>query len=945
MKAKKIMSLALALLMLLGTAITGISVITSAASVTYSDVTEDMWSYGDIMYVSEKGLMNGTGGSTFSPAVDVTRAMVVTVLYRMEGSPAVEFDEYAYADVDAGQFYSDAVIWAKEGGIVTSVGMNENYDDLFAPTRAITRQELATMFVRYATYRHVITEKVADLSAFKDVSDVADWASTAMAWCNEAGLINGTGNGDKLSPLMTATREQFAAIIHRFDVADFDYEYAYSAPKVQSTFTESEYPLVDDADIYVAVDGNDNNPGTLEKPLATFEGAVKKVRELKKTAKDGIVVAFKAGNYGYLDLELTADDAGSEKCHITYCKYGDGDVTFSNALNVTLDEFVPIEDGDKYLFNDKFEDNIYKVDLSKKTYEGGLTTVLPLYGDYYFGNNTCNYKGDVTFISILYDDEQSLELARFPNKISPLGHDQYQTLGNEVTSSFDVVATLLFSKRLDTYHSYNNIQFVGEFAAEYESNFAAIESYDKETKTIHFQEWISNGIKYNPIGFLQNISEELDVDGEYWLDVERKVLYVYNPTSPNYYLATGGTLLKLTDADYISFIGLDFKHSMDEGITINADNVTIDGAEIMGIHGSYIRDLDRGTFAVFVNGSNVTIKNSSLTHLSGGGITLNGGDPDYLISSNILIDNNYIAYFGQHFQCWTPGVHIFNCVGATVSHNEIAETPHQAINFDRDYSYIGDARCIDNIIEYNYIHDVVYYYKDAGAIYTGGCQTNRGNIFRYNLISRVGTGAWGMYLDDGICGQTVYGNIFHNPGGFGIMGGAGRDNYVCGNYIIGAGKDVATDICPMSISPKYTEMLIDDTVERLWSSTWQGTYATTMNDIPTDPEALKIWQERWPELFEALDEADEITPDRLDDRNLMINSAGSTYRNNYAFGPTRVTDFDFAETSTHFNVIENNIRYTTENDPEIFVNPALGDYNVKEDSGFPETNFSLIGRY
>ena len=88
---------------------------------------------------------------------------------------------------------------------------------------------------------------------------------------------------------------------------------------------------------------------------------------------------------------------------------------------------------------------------------------------------------------------------------------------------------------------------------------------------------------------------------------------------------------------------------MDEGITINADNVTIDSAEIMGIHGSYIRDLDRGTFAVYVNGYNVTVKNSSLTHLSGGGITLNGGDPDFLISSNILIDNNYIAYFGQHF--------------------------------------------------------------------------------------------------------------------------------------------------------------------------------------------------------------------------------------------------------------------------------------------------------
>ena len=398
-------------------------------------------------------------------------------------------------------------------------------------------------------------------------------------------------------------------------------------------------------------------------------------------------------------------------------------------------------------------------------------------------------------------------------------------------------------------------------------------------------------------------------------------------------------------SDYISLVGLNFKHSMDEAIKITADNVTIDNADIMGIHGSYIRDLDRGTFAVYVNGMNVTVKNSSLTHLSGGGITLNGGDPDFLLSSNILIDNNYIAYFGQHFQCWTPGIHVFNCVGATISHNEIAETPHQAINFDRDYSYIGNARCIDNVVEYNYIHDVVYYYKDAGAIYTGGCQTNRDNIFRYNLISRVGPGAWGMYLDDGICDQTVYGNIFHNPGGFGILGGAGRDNHVYGNYVIGAGGGVSNNIIPMSIDAKYSIMIRDESIERLWSSTWEGVYAATMNDIPTDPAALKIWQERWPELFASLDEKDEITADRLNDSSLMCNSANSVYEDNFAFGPSRIVDFNFDDSSKWFNKIENNVHYTVENDPQIFVNPAIGDYSVKKDSGFPENEFEKIGRY
>jgi len=149
----------------------------------------------------------------------------------------------------------------------------------------------------------------------------------------------------------------------------------------------------------------------------------------------------------------------------------------------------------------------------------------------------------------------------------------------------------------------------------------------------------------------------------------------------------------------------------------------------------------------------------------------------------------------------------------------------------------------------------------------------------------------------------------------------------------------------MSIDAKYSLMIRDESIERLWSSTWGGVYDATMNDIPTDPAALKIWQERWPELFASLDEKDEITADRLNDSSLMCNSANSVYEDNFAFGPTRIVDFNFDDSSKWFNKIENNVRYTAENDPQIFVNPAIGDYSVKNDSGFPENEFEKIGRY
>ena len=93
------------------------------------------------------------------------------------------------------------------------------------------------MFVRYATYAHVITKSDATLDKFTDKASVADWASDAMKWATGTGLINGTGTGTTLSPTMTATREQFAAIIHRFNTLKFDYELAYEAPEY-GTYTD-----------------------------------------------------------------------------------------------------------------------------------------------------------------------------------------------------------------------------------------------------------------------------------------------------------------------------------------------------------------------------------------------------------------------------------------------------------------------------------------------------------------------------------------------------------------------------------------------------------------------------------------------------------------------------------------------------------------------------------
>lgn len=174
----------------------------------FEDVTEADWFHEAVAYVYDTGLMNGTSGTAFSPNAATSRGMIVTILYRLEGSPAV--GAAAFPDVPEGWYYTDAVAWAAENGIVTGFT-----NGLFGPNYNITREQMATILYRYAQYKGLDVSAKADLSAFVDAGQVSGYAMDAMAWANQAGLINGMGGGI-LQPGGSATRAQAAAILMRF---------------------------------------------------------------------------------------------------------------------------------------------------------------------------------------------------------------------------------------------------------------------------------------------------------------------------------------------------------------------------------------------------------------------------------------------------------------------------------------------------------------------------------------------------------------------------------------------------------------------------------------------------------------------------------------------------------------------------------------------------------
>ena len=175
----------------------------------FADVSGSDWFYNDVRYVYEKGIMDGTGADRFSPNAPLTRAMIVTILYRMAGSPSVSGSS-DFTDVAAGKWFAKAVAWAAANGIVNGYGSG-----LFGPNDPVTREQLAAILYRYAVYGGMTAVTLEEnLGSFADTAQLSAYAIQAMNWAVGQGLINGSGSN--LVPKAQATRAQVAAIIHRY---------------------------------------------------------------------------------------------------------------------------------------------------------------------------------------------------------------------------------------------------------------------------------------------------------------------------------------------------------------------------------------------------------------------------------------------------------------------------------------------------------------------------------------------------------------------------------------------------------------------------------------------------------------------------------------------------------------------------------------------------------
>ena len=175
----------------------------------FSDVADSAWYAQAVAYVYRQGLMSGTAQDQFSPDLTTNRAMLVTILYRLAGSPAVDGGS-VFTDVASGDWYANGVAWASVNGIVTGYG-----DGRFGPNDPITREQMAAILYRYAGFAGQSTTGQADLSGYTDAGQISPYAAEAMSWAVDRGLITGV-SADTLAPGGSATRAQVATILMRF---------------------------------------------------------------------------------------------------------------------------------------------------------------------------------------------------------------------------------------------------------------------------------------------------------------------------------------------------------------------------------------------------------------------------------------------------------------------------------------------------------------------------------------------------------------------------------------------------------------------------------------------------------------------------------------------------------------------------------------------------------
>ena len=725
----------------------------------FEDVKETDYFYEPVIWAYTDGVTTGTSATKFSPDATCTRGQVVTFLWRAMGEPEPASETNPFEDVKQTDYYYKPVLWAIEKGITTGTDAKH-----FSPDVTCTNAHILTFMDRAVGFERPAKED--------------DWNAELerIRWAAPPALLKDTYTGE----------------------LDYGAFYKTPCPRANVVTYMFRYIKNNTLTVYVSPYAEEKTAdGSVKKPFRTIEAARDYVRTVDKTEYEridekvgigGIDVILGAGEYRLSSpIEFTKADGGTEDCPIRYI--GEKGAIVTGGVTLPVSQFsAPSGETAKYL-PENAKSNIVMLDL--KPY--GITKELMAEK---FAQDNVTY----TTLIPLYIDGKLATIARYPNEgyeaitggaiteVKPDSADVYERFRTTVTVSDEVAA------RIAGWHDTSSVFTLSCHVVLWRPNNYRIMSVDGNTLYMTYgRNWYGPSVEgtYTPLQgrpiVFENIPEELDAPGEYYVDKDG-VLYLYKTEdfeNAHISLPVSSNAFTVDGADHLSIENLIIESFANRALTVKADSFTLKDCEIRGI----------GESAVDIVGYNETVTGCDFHDISFTVLKIDGGDCNTLTPSNNLIDNNSFHEWGQVNPFYSPAVGIKGC-GNTVSHNEMYNAGHEAITWEGN----------NHLIEYNEIYDVCNISDDCGAIYSYNSYAHYGNVIRYNYVHDIrckdeflsniegynycDTSA--IYIDGGKSGQTVQYNILENVTGVGITA-SGRDEIITNNLFISCGNAVTLE--------------------------------------------------------------------------------------------------------------------------------------------------------
>lgn len=651
-------------------------------------------------------------------------------------------------------------------------------------------------------------------------------------------------------------------------------------------------------EIFVAKNGDDFNVGTFEKPFKTIERAKMEVRKLiADGAKENIKVIVNEGEYSVKNLMFDSQDSFDDDFSVSY--EAKGDVILNGGIFLSPEDFVKLNESEKARLKEDVAEKVVKIDLNKygvtRSDYGeicviGSYTTAPNYDDAILKPMWCE----------LFVDDKRMTIARYPNEgflhtkepvrhgesletadgKSRMTYEEWENFRNPIGDIRRIDADT--AKRANGWKSIKDVWIFGypRYGWADESNI--VENIDFQNCTMQTRYVSRYGIVEQAPYYFFNVFEEIDSEGEWFLDRENGILYIYPPqnfmeSSINLSVASR-PLITVNNAKNITFRGFSLTATRDDAVVINGDNITVESCEVKNVSG----------WAIKICGENCKVKDCHIHHIGRGGILIEGGYRNTLTSSNNLVTNNHIHHIAEIYNTYHPGVKIGG-VGCCVSHNCIHHSAHMAIGFSGN----------DHIIEYNEIYEVCLIADDSSAIYSGRDYTTCGNVIRYNYFHDICSdkkvqdiGTFAVYCDDNLGATAIYGNIMYRCQSAVLLHG-GHDMIFKNNLIIDSCEKSKHSI--MFHRYGYWQTLIKGGAENR-----EGTHWVKLDQVPWQSE---IWRKKYPHISEYVTwdaKNEQSYPHYCDVSNNIIINHESISINFSAFSSKYIE-------SEYHNVITNNV--------------------------------------